>query len=144
MFGLIQQTRKVWPLRTAMASKIRSLLTSQASTPRAASTDADSKSGEPDSPFSRAFSSSGTGMSMSPSFSDFSMGLSPAEAEREFGVRACTSVPVSPMAFDSRPLAPAPRLSLDSLRARGIWGTLAGAASQCTSQRTLIQMRLRS
>ncbi|KAK9819501.1 hypothetical protein WJX81_008560 [Elliptochloris bilobata] len=30
------------------------------------------------------------------------------------------------MSCDGRPQAPVPRLSLDSLRSKGIWGTLAG------------------
>ncbi len=109
-----------------MTSKLRSLL-SQGSTPRA------SEETDPGSPFSRGFSATTSGLSMSPSFSDFSMGISPAEAEKELshsGVRSCQSVPVSPLAFDGRPPAPAPRLSLDAFRgAKGIWGTLAGAPS---------------
>ena len=107
-----------------MTSKLRSLL-SQGSTPRA------SEDTDPGSPFSRGFSATTSGLSMSPSFSDFSMGISPAEAEKELshsGVRSCVSVPVSPMAFDGRPPAPAPRLSLDAFRGgKGIWSTLAGA-----------------
>lgn len=61
------------------------------------------------------------------------MGMSPAEAEADSRTmqhpppRVSTSVPASPMAFNGRPPAPAPRLSLDSLRAKGLWSTLAGA-----------------
>ena len=95
------------------------------------------------------------GLSASPSFSDFGMGMSPAEAEADSRTmqhpppRVCTSVPASPMAFNGRPPAPTPRLSLDSLRAKGLWSTLAGARQACadsaSSMRiatTLLTLRL--